>query len=492
MSYPANAFPGNPFALLPTRSPFVYGAPFAPSSVATRLEGLGSSAQRLGTGRMMQLLHELGDPQNQVPVVHVAGTNGKGSVSAMLTSILLAQGLRVGTYTSPHLCRMEERIQLNGAPVDADLLQDTVNELFSLCDNLFGPLNPQWPTYFEMLTLSAFQLFVQERCDIAVVEVGLGGRLDATNVVDNPLVSVITSIGMDHMEHLGDTLEAIAQEKAGILKPGCPVVLGPNLHEEARQAILTVAEQQGAQPVVETSSLMLHGVSSSLVQQNQRIRNLVSGEVYNLGLLGHYQRYNLATVLATVEVLRRQRIVIDQRAVQNGLQDVRWPGRLQVVAPYRLVVDGSHNVDGLSALQPALEEAFEGIGLYWLVSLRSNRDLALLGEMFLQAPVPCFGVVVTRPTHQAHLFHAPQQVRHWLRNHVPLLADRPVWATECPRDGLWMLAQLVQSQQKHHGADCTAWGLITGSLYTAGEVLALLDGVPMNTCGLVDDTVAGF
>jgi dihydrofolate synthase/folylpolyglutamate synthase len=266
---------------------------------------------RLGLSAMREVCERTGHPERAFRVVHVAGTNGKGSVCAMVESIARAAGIRTGMYTSPHLCRFAERIRVDGAPVTDEALADLLTRALDEGPDL---------SFFETATLAAFLAFREARVDLAVVEVGLGGRLDATNVVPTPAAAAITRIALDHTDRLGTTLEDIAREKAGIAKPGLDLLLG-DMPASVRAAIDEVARASGA-----TTTLV----------GDERLD-------VNLGLAGAHQRDN-----ARIAAALGRRIGASGSAIQQGLADVRWPGRLERIG--NVLLDGAHNPDGARAL----------------------------------------------------------------------------------------------------------------------------------------------
>jgi len=288
---------------------------------------------------MRALLSLLGNPHDLVRLVHVTGTKGKGSTCAMLASVLRAAGYRVGLFTSPHLVHVEERIQVDGDPISRDELAARMGEVAAAVKQLEGG-GPQI-TFFEIGTALGFLHFWYRRCDIAVIEVGLGGRFDSTNVC-HPLVTVITSIGLDHTAQLGHTLEDIAFQKAGIIKRGVPVISGV-VHEGSREVIEQVARTMNA-PVWE---------SQPLEPEARRLK---------LGLLGEHQVANAALALATIERLRAAGLSISEVAVAAGLAAVRWPARVEVISRRpTIVLDTAHNVPSVEALVRTLADAFPGV-----------------------------------------------------------------------------------------------------------------------------------
>jgi dihydrofolate synthase/folylpolyglutamate synthase len=303
-------------------------------------------------GRVVRLLALLDNPHQKFQSIHVAGTKGKGSVSAMLASILGAAGYRVGLYTSPHLHTFRERIRLNDEMISEDSVAALMERL--------QPLVAQVPdlTTFEIITALGCEYFAESAADLAVLEVGMGGRLDATNVV-TPLVAVITPISFDHMQYLGNTLAAIATEKAGIIKPGVPVVSAPQ-PAEALAVIETTCRERGAPLTVADRTWAWRSEKATSEGQAFSARpGDGTWNTYRLPLLGSHQLVNAVTALTTVDVLRRLDIDIPEKAVADGLANVRWPGRLEVMGrrPW-VVVDGAHNGDSAQKLVAALTSLF--------------------------------------------------------------------------------------------------------------------------------------
>ena len=286
------------------------------------------------------------DPQRQFPSIHIAGTNGKGSTAAILHAILSAAGYRVGLFTSPHLRDFCERIRIGTRWVSHPEVVDTVGAIKSCLEPAGIRLTP-----FEMMTVLAFHIFAQARVDIAIVEVGLGGRLDATNVL-TPLVSIITSIGLDHQQYLGSTLAEIACEKGGIIKPATPVVLG-KLDQESRDVLYRRARDQG-------SAILSYGQDFTL-EKDASGRYCYSGKQsqqagLQLSLNGKFQVRNAAVALASLECLQDS-FPVTAAHLRAGLRSVHWPGRLDIVSTHPLVIlDGAHNIQALQALLAELPD----------------------------------------------------------------------------------------------------------------------------------------
>jgi dihydrofolate synthase/folylpolyglutamate synthase len=322
--------------------------------------------------RMHDLLHRLGNPHRRLRIVHVAGTKGKGSTAAMLASVLTAAGYRTGLFSSPHLHQVEERIRIDGEPCYAARLAELVARVQPLaqemdCEALAASPPDRGPTYFELTTAMALVHFNDQKVDAAVLEVGLGGRLDSTNVCQ-PAVAVITSISFDHMRQLGNTLSAIAWEKAGIVKPGVPTVSGV-VEEEPRRAIAEVCAERGS-PLCELGrdfSFEYHaprGLEHCAAKAQLDFHYRLPGRELELrglelGLVGRHQAANASVALATLLELRRQGWNIPEPALRAGLSELNWPARVEVIARRPAVVlDAAHNVASAAALLATLEESF--------------------------------------------------------------------------------------------------------------------------------------
>jgi dihydrofolate synthase/folylpolyglutamate synthase len=416
------------------------------AAVCERLYALKARGVSFGIDRMRDFAAELGHPERAVPVLHVAGTNGKGSVCAMLASILKAAGKRAGLYTSPHLVRLGERVQVDGVPLTEAEIMAYVTELEPRAAALERVTPGEAPSFFEFMTAMAFLQFARTRCDAAVVEVGLGGRLDATNIV-TPAVSVITSIGLDHCELLGDTVEKIAAEKAGIIKPGVPVVMG-RLPAGAEAVVRAIAAERRAP---------LHSVREAFGEDLA---------VYpRAALEGDYQRVNAAAAMLAARVVAT-RFGITDAHITEGLANVSWPGRWQRarLADGRLIVlDASHNPEGAEVLDGLLEK---------LEAETGREPVVVTGVLGVTRARPLLEVVA-RHAKEIHLAR-PQQARassfEELETLVPAVffarggrLARGAVETLFPRAGVCAVG----------AADDVI--LVTGSIYLLGEVLARLE-----------------
>lgn len=415
--------------------------------------------------RMRGLLRMLGEPHERLRIIHVAGSKGKGSTAAMLASVLCRSGYRVGLFTSPHLCRVEERIQVDGEPIRPEELTTLLEEVH---EAIAGPACGEGePTFFEIATAVGFLHFVRRRVDVAVLEVGLGGRFDSTNVC-RPLVSVITSISLDHTQQLGDCVGLIAREKAGIVKPGRPAVSGATA-AKARSVIEKVCRRQDA-PLRQLGEDFRYEYEPGRVTDGQanghgrrppRVRVLTRRRAWpalDLALLGEHQAANGAVAIACVEELQAQGLSVPDIAVAAGLASVSWPARLEVMDWRPLVVlDCAHNVASAQALVDTLGESFP-VGRRLLIFAGSS-DKDLPGIIRILAP---------------HFVHA----------YLTRYADSP---RSVPPE------QLADLWRRHASIPCTvcasaaaAWEAaraaagpddlvcITGSVFLAGELRPVL------------------
>jgi dihydrofolate synthase/folylpolyglutamate synthase len=340
-------------------------------------------------GRMRLLMAELGNPQDQYPIIHVAGTKGKGSVSAMCAAALGAAGYRVGLYTSPHLLDYCERVQFNAGPISHAGLVELVE--------LMKPAVARIPklTTFEITTALGFMYFARQKADAAVVEVGLGGRLDATNVV-TPRVSVITSLSFDHMAVLGNTLALIAGEKAGIIKPGVPVVSAPQ-KDEALDVLVKIAQERKSSFTLIGRDLTFEPLDHSLNGQTMKlsIHNPVpSTLMLSLPLLGIHQVVNAATAYAALKV---SGLNISDKDIQKGFAGVKWPARFEVIRRKPPVIfDSAHNQDSFARLRQALDDYFPNKLVYLIFGASEDKNIP---GMFLEIKPKVVRMFVTKSTH---------------------------------------------------------------------------------------------
>ncbi len=417
------------------------------------LYGLQKHGIKLGLENSIRLMELMGNPQEKFRTVHIAGTNGKGSTSACIAGMLESAGYRVGLYTSPHLVSFTERIRVNGAPIPESIVVALAQRVRREYRGPAAGGSPGSPTFFEVTTAIAFRYFADQGVDIAVIEVGMGGRLDSTNVI-TPLVSVITNIDLEHTEFLGTTLEQIAAEKAGIVKAGVPLVTGATQAEVIR-VIEREAEGKRA-PVYRLSRDFQPEHIAPGIEQVFDYRGLQAAyQGLRLSLLGRYQVDNACCALAAVECLRGSGIVVDEPALRQGLAQARWEGRLERVAQRPdIYLDGAHN----PASARKLAEAVRGLKksysrLVLVIGILGDKDYhGILSELISLAD----RVVVTKPQYSRAL-------------NVDVLAAEvrklhaSVESTETVREAI------VRAQRLAAAGDLI---LVTGSLYVVGDARA--------------------
>ena len=344
-----------------------------------------------GLARSRELLGLLGNPEQKLKFVHIAGTNGKGSTAAMLASVLQRAGYRTGLYTSPHLLRFHERMRVNGEEIDDASLITLTNTVRQAAAQM-----REMPTGFEIMTAIAFLYFVQERCDIVSLEVGLGGRMDSTNVIPAPEVCVVMNIGLEHTAILGDTLEKIAVEKCGIIKRGAHAVLFGQT--EGVEAVAREKCTQEGVALTVTAQEKLERISSSLDGQVFKYRGRGP---YHLRLLGEYQLLNALTVIDTCTALRsRGWEKLTDEAIDSGLSAARWPGRLELLRRSPdFIVDGAHNPQCVDALMDSLAALYSGKKLIFLTGVLRDKDWQQMLRRAL--PLAKAFVVITPPSARA-------------------------------------------------------------------------------------------
>ncbi|MBU7583995.1 MAG: bifunctional folylpolyglutamate synthase/dihydrofolate synthase [Nostoc sp. TH1S01] len=339
------------------------------------LQPLQHFGVNLGLSRIVKLLANLGNPHERISVIHVAGTNGKGSVCAYLSSVLTTAGYRTGRYISPHLIDWTERICINEEPISAE-------ELSQLLQKVQAAVSPddEYPTQFEIITAAAWLYFAQQQVDIAVIEVGLGGRLDATNVCSEPLVTVITSISREHWQQLGPTVADIAREKAGIIKPGCPVVMG-SLPADAEKVVRSRAKELQC-PIFTPQPALQISPGWAEYQTLQHPQNSIQ---YPLPLQGQIQLTNSALALATLEILQQQGWQIPKSAIINGMVNTKWPGRMQWLTwhNHKLLIDGAHNPAAAQVLRNYVD-SLNPQNVTWVIGMLSTKDHAEIFQALLR------------------------------------------------------------------------------------------------------------
>ena len=322
------------------------------------------STTRLGLDRTRELLEKLGNPQKGLKFVHVTGSNGKGSTCAMTDCILRNAGYKVGLYTSPYIQVFNERIQVNGRNIEGEKLAALTERVRAIAEGM-----EDHPSQFELVTAIAMQYFRDENCDIVILEVGMGGALDATNVIDAPEIAVITNIGLEHTEYLGDTLEKIADTKSGIIKSGCNCVC----YDSAAEVTMVVREHCITKGVpltcIDFSKMEL--LSETLNGQDIKYE----GRPYRLNLLGEHQLHNCCVVMEIISNLRQRGWTIPEEALQRGLSEVQWPARLEVLEKEPLfLLDGGHNPQCAEALAASLKNILGDKKAVFLMGVLADKD----------------------------------------------------------------------------------------------------------------------
>ncbi|HEU5401321.1 MAG TPA: folylpolyglutamate synthase/dihydrofolate synthase family protein [Terriglobales bacterium] len=432
-------------------------------------------SHKFDLAHMRVLTEALGHPERAVPSVLIAGTNGKGSTAATLASILTAAGYSTGLYTSPHLVRINERIRINGEPIADEQFAATYDHVHRIADRLFSEGKLPWhPSFFETVTAIAFECFARLKVDIAVLEVGMGGRLDATNITE-PLVSVIADIDLDHQKFLGDTVAAIAAEKAGIMRTGKPAITLPQ-HPQANEVLGTKMIETGAiavnaarnMPPVSPGSHALFDVSEP---GRTRYMLTVLGEeiLIDTPLVGRHQLRNLALAITAAEELTKLGFPMTAAQIAEGISHTRWFGRFQYVPGQgnrpEIILDVAHNPAGAWALRGALSERFRDRPLCFVFGAMRDKAIAeIAGILFPTAEV----VIATHTEHNPRSatpaeIHAAGERSGTEIIEVPLVKDAIVKAIE------------VASKHKHLAAPVI---VVTGSIYIVGEAMEALGILP--------------
>lgn len=373
------------------------------------LESLSKFGIKLGLESIKNLLSILDNPQQKFPVIHIAGTNGKGSVCAYLASILIESGYQVGKYISPHLINWNERITINNQPISTENFTEILQEIKAKIE--FNQLDSL--TQFEVITAAAFCYFAQQKVDIAIIEVGLGGRLDSTNVFDNPLLTVITSIGRDHCQQLGETLTEIALEKAGILKPLTPAIIG-NLPQEGLTAIESKIKELNCPQIVIKPAII---IKENLNQNYQtfainppetKVKFLAPSHQnfqfydldYDLTLAGEFQLNNSSIAVACCQILEQKGWKINAKTIKDGIKKTKWIGRLQWIKYQEktILIDGAHNLDGAKFLRQYVDQF--NLPITWIMGILKTKDYEEILKILLKpkdqlyiVPIPNYDYV---------------------------------------------------------------------------------------------------
>jgi dihydrofolate synthase/folylpolyglutamate synthase len=343
-----------------------------------------------------ELLNRMGNPQLAARTFHIAGTKGKGSVAAMVAQVLSASDYKTGLYISPHFHTLRERISIDGSLISEAEFAAAMVKVMPFIESMKQDASFRQLTYFEVLTALAFAYFQKKRVDFQVLEVGLGGRLDATNIVANPAVCIITSISLDHTQILGNSLEEIAREKAGIIKPGCWVVISPQ-PEEAASVINDICREKEAKVVQVGKDITWHKIGGDFHHQSLVIEGRTSKYQVNIPLLGDFQLENAATAVAALEILVSMGFAISPVDIAQGLAQVKWPGRFQILQQHPAVlVDGAHNVASMRRLVNNIKAYFAHKRIFLVFGTSCDKDIpGIINELVPLSPQ----VIVTQASH---------------------------------------------------------------------------------------------
>lgn len=417
----------------------------------------GGSSAKFDLAHMRVLMEAFGNPQDKFPSVLIAGTNGKGSTAATLASILHAAGHRTGLYTSPHLVRINERIRVNGAPISDDEFVEIYDKVDAIANSLVARGDLPWhPSFFETVTAIAFDYFARANVEIAVLEVGMGGRLDATNIVE-PIVSVITDISLDHQKFLGNTIAEIAREKAGILRPETPAVLLPQ-HPQANDVLGRAVLETNAHAVSATPYMPPVTPDSDTATGDTPYSIAVLGEEIRIepALHGRHQLRNTALAIAASVELNRLGIAVTPTAIERGVRETRWPGRLQVIQGRpEILLDVAHNPDGAWALRAALSHSYPDKKLVFVFGAMRDKAVAEVASILF----PLASTVIA--THADNPRAAtPDEIAH-------VAARTGAQVIQEPEVG-----KAIDRAKQLAGAEGIV--VVTGSIYLVGEVMQRL------------------
>lgn len=412
-----------------------------------KLRGEVCSGIKLGLQNIKTLMKKLGNPQDKLKIIHIAGTNGKGSCTSFVNSVLVSQGYKVGMFTSPSIYNFEERIRINNKNIPEDKLIELMGEVREVANTL-----EVFPADFELVTAVAFLYFYREKCDFAIMEVGLGGRLDATNVVDKPLITLITSISFDHQQFLGNTIKEISLEKAGIIKDGVPLVLYSQ-DTEIMDNIIRVAKSKN-------SKVILNDLSKIKVLDNSKSGQIIDYKEFRnlkINLLGSHQVKNASISIELLLELRKMGFEISNESIYDGFLTVTWPCRFELVSKSPdFILDGAHNIDGI-------EKFISNINFYY----KDSRKIAIFGVLedkdyneMLERIIPCFDMFLTVRPDSERAMEAYE-----LKDKIEALTEKKVYSFDNYQDAIDKSFEISSKDDV-----ISAFG----SLYFVGEVRKLL------------------
>ncbi len=352
------------------------------------IHGVSWTFCKPGLERISELCKRLGEPQKELKFIHVAGTNGKGSFSSMMSSVLVASGYKVGLYTSPYITVFNERMRINGENISNEELIELTEKVRPIADAMTDK-----PTEFELITALAFEYFRKNKCDVVVLEAGMGGRLDSTNIINSSLLSVITGIALDHTAFLGDTVTKIALEKAGIIKDNGVLLFG-GTDAEAKRVIADRADEKNA-AFYEVDYTQISNLEMSL--DGSRF-DFKEHKNIKIALLGSYQPRNAALVLSAIDILRERGIKIDECAVLEGLGSAKWNARFEIVSREPLIIfDGAHNPQGIAAAVESIKLYFKDKKVYLLTGVLRDKDYTAIAEDLATVATKAFTLTPDNP-----------------------------------------------------------------------------------------------
>ncbi|MEA3424353.1 MAG: folylpolyglutamate synthase/dihydrofolate synthase family protein [Bacillota bacterium] len=414
------------------------------------IHGTNKFGRKLGLSNINYLLGLMDNPEKDLKVIHIAGTNGKGSTSAFISNILIEAGYNVGLFSSPFLQIFNERIRLNNKNIPNQTLADITAFVKDKIDEMVSS-GKDHPTEFEIVTAIAFEYYKRENVDMVVLEVGMGGRLDSTNVVNVPLCTVITPIAMDHIDYLGETIEEIAGEKAGIIKDGVSVVVHPQ-EIKASEVIERITKEKNAPlTIVDLSSIEI--TKETLTETKFKYE----GNIYSISLLGRHQTRNASVAINVMKNLNDiSDFSIDQKSIERGLKGTVWPGRMEILNKKPLIIiDGAHNTHGAKSLRDTIEHLLKGRKVIGVIGILADKEV----DEMLELVVPLFDeVIVTEPNSPRSMSYTEltSKVKKY-NNHV-LGYER-------------ILEAVIEARSKVGKDDVV---LVFGSLYMIGEVRSIL------------------
>ena len=407
---------------------------------------------KLGLKNINYLLYLLGEPHKKLKIIHVAGTNGKGSTCSLISSILQSDGYKVGLYTSPHLVDFTERIKINKKPINRKKVCELLERIKPYIEKVANTHSYGHPTFFEVVTSLAFLYFYEEKVDFLVLEVGLGGRLDATNVCE-PLVSVITHVDYDHMDKLGNSLEEIAREKGGIIKTG-GIIISSKQYNEAYKEIKKIADEKNSIIYSADKEINYEIVKSDIKGVIFDLKGIYNEyKTLHTPLLGRHQADNAATAITAIEALKIKGVNITEKAIRDGLEKVKWTGRLEIIQNNpTLVLDGAHNPSGVKVVRDALKEIFTYQRLILVLAIFADKDY----KKMIKILAPNADLIIATKTKNPRAV-SPQTIAEEAAQYMN--QDKIIVTEDIPQ-----AIKCALSNSNKNDLIC-----ITGSLYTVGE-----------------------